>query len=100
EAFYKTFKVPPDQTVGRLIYELGNHQWDIPKLRTMLEDILPRNSHFNDFEVVHDFPQIGIRTMLLNGRRLNLENGSPPMVLLSIEDVTERLESRAAFRTS
>jgi two-component system, chemotaxis family, CheB/CheR fusion protein len=100
EAFYKTFKILPGQTEGRLIYELGNHQWDIPKLRTMLEEILPRNSFFNDFEVAHDFPQIGRRAMLLNARRLNLEDGAPPMILLSIEDVTERLESRAALHES
>ncbi len=100
EAFYKTFKVPADQTEGCLIYELGNHQWDIPKLRIMLEDVLPRNSFFDDFEVARDFPQIGKRTMMLNARRLNLEDGSPPMILLSIEDVTERLESRAALRES
>jgi two-component system CheB/CheR fusion protein len=56
EAFYKTFQTTPGQTEGRLIYELGNHQWDIPGLRTLLEDILPRNSIFNDFEVMHDFP--------------------------------------------
>ena len=100
EAFYKTFKVRQDQTEGCLIYELGNHQWDIPKLRTMLEEILPRNSFFDDFEVTHDFPQIGKRTMLLNARRLNLEDGAPPLILLSIEDVSERLESRAALRES
>jgi two-component system CheB/CheR fusion protein len=100
EAFYKTFKVAPDQIEGCLIYELGNHQWDIPKLRAMLEEILPRNSFFDDFEVTHDFPRIGKRTMLLNARRLNLEDGLPPLILLSIEDVTERLESRAALRES
>ena len=100
EAFYKAFKVARDQTEGCLIYELGNHQWDIPKLRTMLEDILPRNSFFDDFEVTHDFPHIGRRTMLLNARRLNLEDGTPPMILLSIEDMTERIESRAALRES
>ncbi len=100
EAFYKTFKVPADKTEGRLIYELGNHQWNIPKLRAMLEEILPRNSFFNDFEVTHSFPEIGSRTMMLNARRLNLDDGSPAMILLSIEDVTERLESRAALRES
>ncbi len=100
EAFFKTFKVPLDHTEGRLIYELGNHQWDIPKLRAMLEEILPRNSFFNDFEVTHTFPEIGRRTMMLNARRLNLDDGSPAMILLSIEDVTERLESRAALRES
>ncbi len=100
DAFYRTFKVTREQTAGRLIYELGNQQWDIPKLRSLLEDVLPRNSFFDDFEMTHNFPQIGRRTMILNARRLNLEDGLPPMILLSIEDVTERLESRAALRTS
>jgi two-component system, chemotaxis family, CheB/CheR fusion protein len=90
EAFYKTFKTTPDQTEGRLIYDLGNQQWNIPKLRMFLEEILPRNSFFNDFEVTHDFPQIGPRTMLLNARRLELDDGTPEMILLVIEDVTER----------
>ena len=90
EAFYKTFKTTPDQTEGRLIYDLGNQQWNIPKLRPWLEDILPRNSFFNDFEITHDFPHIGRRTMLLNGRQLELDDGAPPMILLAIEDVTER----------
>ncbi|HEX9663447.1 MAG TPA: PAS domain-containing protein [Candidatus Binatia bacterium] len=96
EAFYKTFKTTPDQTEGRLIYDLGNPQWNIPKLRMFLEDILPRNSFFNDFEVTHDFPQIGRRTMLLNARRLDLDDGAPQMVLLAIEDVTERQRAEAA----
>jgi len=62
EAFYNTFKTTPDQTEGRLIYELGNRQWDIPKLRVFLEEIVPRNGIITDFEVEHDFPQIGRRT--------------------------------------
>ena len=90
EAFYKTFKTTPDQTEGRLIYDLGDQQWNIPKLRMLLEDILPRNSFFDDFQVTHDFPQIRRRTMLLNARRLEVEYGAPQMILLAIEDVTER----------
>jgi two-component system, chemotaxis family, CheB/CheR fusion protein len=90
EAFYKAFKTMPDETQGRLIYDLGDQQWNIPKLRTWLEDILPRNSFFDALEVTHDFPQIGRRTMLLNARRLELEDGAPQMILLAIEDVTER----------
>ncbi|HEY6404357.1 MAG TPA: PAS domain S-box protein, partial [Blastocatellia bacterium] len=90
EGFYKTFKTTPDQTEGRLIYDLGDQQWNIPKLRILLEDILPRNSFFNDFEVTHDFPHVGRRTMLLNARRLELDDGSAQMILLAIEDVTER----------
>jgi two-component system, chemotaxis family, CheB/CheR fusion protein len=90
EAFYKTFKTTPDQTQGRLIYDLGDQQWNIPKLRMLLEDILPRKSFFDDLEVTHDFRQIGRRTMMLNARRLELDDGAPQMILLAIEDVTER----------
>jgi two-component system CheB/CheR fusion protein len=98
EAFYKTFKVTPKQTEGRLINELGNRQWAIPKLRMLLEDILPRNSFFNEFEVTHDFPEIGSRTMLLNARRLDLDGGgTSPMILLAFEDVTERQRGEAAY---
>jgi hypothetical protein len=59
DAFYKTFQTTADQTQGRLIYEVGNRQWDIPKLRILLEEILPRNNFFNDFEVKHNFERIG-----------------------------------------
>src|SRR5437762_5073735 len=64
-AFYQTFQVSPEETEGRLIYELGNGQWDIPALRTLLEDIIPQSSVFNDYELEHDFPTIGRRVMLL-----------------------------------
>src|SRR5215216_6621319 len=60
-AFYETFHVSPEETEERLIYELGNGQWDIPDLRTLLEDIVPRSSAFDDFELEHDFPAIGRR---------------------------------------
>jgi PAS domain-containing protein len=65
QAFYDTFKVSPTESEGQLIYELGNQQWDLPKLRQLLEEILPRNSFFNNFEVRHHFERIGRRTMLL-----------------------------------
>jgi PAS domain S-box-containing protein len=83
-AFYRTFAVDPDETEGRLIYELGNGQWDIPRLRPLLQDILPNENEFDDFEVEHDFEQIGRRTMLLNARRLDHEH----LILLVIRDVT------------
>src|SRR5476649_1973177 len=60
-AFYQTFHVSPEETEGRLIYELGNGQWDIPDLRTLLEDIAPKSSFFDDFQLEHDFPGIGRR---------------------------------------
>jgi len=89
-SFYQTFQVSPEETENRLIYELGNHQWDIPKLRELLEDILPRNEQFHDFEVEHDFPNIGRRTMLINARRLRQREPATELILLAIEDITER----------
>jgi two-component system CheB/CheR fusion protein len=100
DAFYKTFKVTPDVTEGRLIYDLGNHQWDIPKLRQLLEEIIPRNSFFNDYEVTHEFQIIGKRTMLLNARPLNNPERGTERVLLGIDDVTDQLEARAALKAS
>jgi PAS domain S-box-containing protein len=100
QAFYKTFKTTPDQAEGASIYELGNRQWNIPQLRMFLEEILPRNSFFNDFEVTHDFPQLGRRTMLLNGRTLDQQPGTPALILLTIEDVTERQRADERVRIS
>ncbi|MGZ4808470.1 MAG: response regulator [Thermoanaerobaculia bacterium] len=88
-AFYQTFRVSAAETEGRPIYELGNGQWDIPDLRTLLEDIVPRSSVFNDFVLEHDFPDIGQRVMLLNARKLHAE-----LVLLAMEDVTEQRRSQ------
>ena len=100
EAFYSTFKVSPTESEGHLIYELGNRQWQIPQLRQLLEDILPRNSFFNHFEVTHDFEGIGRRTMLLNARRLEDTGGGPARILLGIQDVTEVLQFQIAARES
>ncbi len=86
KSFYRDFKVSHKETLGRLIYDLGNRQWDIPKLRKLLEDILPKKKVFNDYEIKHDFETIGPKTMLLNARRLD----NVQMILLAIEDVTER----------
>jgi PAS domain-containing protein len=69
-SFYEVFKVKPEETVGQLIYDLGNKQWDIPKLRELLEDILPKKTTFDDYEVEHNFSTIGRRVMLLNARRI------------------------------
>jgi two-component system CheB/CheR fusion protein len=99
DAFYETFKVTPDETEGRLIYDLGNRQWDIPGLRQLLEDIIPRKNFFNNFEVVHEFQTIGKRIMVLNARRLDNPDGGPERILLGIDDVTERLGA-AALRES
>ena len=98
EAFYKTFKVTPVKTEGRLIYELGDGQWNIPKLRDLLEDVLPRNSSFEDFEITHDFATIGRRTMLLDARKLSDTESRPARILLGIQDITEVLQFQTAAR--
>ena len=88
-AFYQTFEVTAEETERRLIYELGNGQWDIPDLRVLLEDILPMSSVFNDYELEHEFPSIGRRIMLLNARQLR-QGGHAELLVLAMEDVTER----------
>ena len=89
-SFYRTFKVKPEETEGILIYDLGNRQWNIPKLRELLEDILPENTIFNDFEVEHKFETIGRKIMHLNARRIYRKSNQTQLILLAIEDVTER----------
>ena len=84
-SFYRDFQVTPEQTVGRQIYGLGNGQWDIPALRKRLESILPSDGSFENYEVVHVFPSIGHRKMLLNARRIVTKAGEAQMILLSIE---------------
>ena len=96
-AFYETFHVSSKETEGQLIYELGNGQWDIPALRTLLEDVIPTSSVFNDFELEHTFPNIGRRVMLLNGRKLRAGSHAA-IIVLAMEDVTERRQVEADFR--
>jgi PAS domain S-box-containing protein len=88
--FYRTFKVTPGETIGTFIYDLGNKQWDIPKLRELLEEILPEKQAFDDFEVAHDFQDIGHKIMLLNAHELYRKDIGAKMILLAIEDITER----------
>src|SRR5436305_1874594 len=95
-AFYQTFQVSPEETENRLIYELGNGQWDIPSLRTLLEDIVPKSSVFNDFELEHTFPAIGRRVMLLNARRLEAGHHGE-LLVLAMEDVTARKRAEEAL---
>jgi PAS domain S-box-containing protein len=89
-SFYEVFKVKPEETVGQLIYDLGNKQWDIPKLRELLETILPQKATFDNYEVEHDFATIGSRIMLLNARQIQRVLGKERIILLAIEDITER----------
>ena len=89
-SFYKTFMVSKEETENKLIYNIGGHQWDIPELRKLLEEIIPRDSRFNDFEMEYEFPRIGYRKMMLNARRIHQEERDKEMILLAIEDITER----------
>lgn len=86
KAFYRAFKVNPKETEGCFIYDLGNRQWNIPRLRLLLENILPKQATFNNYEIEHNFESIGPKTMLLNGRRLSHMH----MILVTINDITER----------
>src|SRR5204862_7214179 len=95
-AFYHTFHVTLEETENRLIYELGNGQWDIPALRTLLEDIVPKSSVFSDFELEHSFPIIGRRVMLLNARKLQAGRHGE-LLVLAMEDVTARKRAEEAL---
>ena len=88
KSFYKTFHVSAEDTEGRQIYDLGNGEWNIPTLRTLLEEIIPKNNSIKDFEVEHEFQAIGQKTMLLNASRIR--HREEELVLLAIEDITER----------
>ena len=89
-SFYRSFKVTPETSENTLLFDLGNGQWEIPKLRELLEKVLPKSTTIEDFEVEHNFPDIGQKTMLMNARRIQTETGATQMILLAIDDITER----------
>jgi PAS domain S-box-containing protein len=89
-SFYQNFHVTSEETQGQFVYDLGNRQWDIPRLRILLEEVLPQSNVFQDFEVDHDFPAIGRKIMLLNARRIRKPGNDSELILLAIEDITER----------
>ena len=99
-SFYEMFHVRPEATEGRFVYSIGDHAWDIPALRKLLQEIVPQNSHFNDYEVDHEFPAIGRRRMLLNARRIYREGKGTDRILLAIEDITERRQMEEALKVS
>lgn len=88
KAFYKFFKVGPEETRSKLVYEIGNHQRDIPPLRKLLEKIIPKNRLIENFEVEHVFESIGHKKMLLNARRIDQGEGKPYLILIAFEDKT------------
>jgi len=89
--FYSVFQVTEKETEGSLVYKLGNGQWNIPRLRILLEDILPKNTHFEDFKVEHNFPKIGIKIMMLNARQIFTVDQKRPVMLLAMEDITKQV---------
>ncbi|MFN0131547.1 MAG: PAS domain S-box protein [Phycisphaerales bacterium] len=100
-SFYDRFRVAPEQTEGRFVYELGDGEWDIPRLRELLEEVLPRNHSFEDFEVEHDFPrELGRKVLLLNARRILRQGNHSELILLAIEDITERRRAEQALHDS
>jgi len=100
QSFYDLFKVTPEETLGNLIYDLGNRQWDIPKLRALLEEIIPKHNKFDNYEVEHEFLDIGHKIMLLNARRLIEEESGSQKILLAIEDITERSQLETLLKDS
>ncbi len=100
ESFYENFHVTKEETQGQFVYDLGNRQWDIPALRTLLEEVLSQNHVFQDFVVEHDFPTLGRKTMLLNARRIHQPGNHSQLILLAIDDVTEGLEIEELHRES
>jgi PAS domain S-box-containing protein len=99
-AFYQTFHAEKGKTEGRLIYDLGNGQWNIPSLRTVLDEVLSNHHPVHDFDVEHNFPAIGQKTMLLNACRFQSVDSQPDLILLAIEDVTERKQAEVAVQIS
>ena len=89
-SFYSAFKVSPHDTQGRLLYALGDGQWDIPRLRVLLEQIIPEHGVMEGYEVEYVFPDLGHRTMCLNAREVFSEGSADTTILLGIEDITER----------
>lgn len=100
QSFYTTFRGKPEEILNNFLYDLGSGEWDIPPLRRLLEEVLARERTIEEYEVEHDFPLIGHKVMLLNARRVCLRDSTQPLILLAIEDVTERRRAEAALRHS
>jgi light-regulated signal transduction histidine kinase (bacteriophytochrome) len=97
-AFYETFQLAPEVTLGQYLFDLGNGQWNIPRLREFLEEIIPKNGSLFDFEVAHDFQDIGRRIMLINARQVFSKGGEPKGICVSIQDVSEVRRARETMQ--
>jgi len=92
KTFYMVFLTTCEETEGKLVYQLGNGQWNIPKLKVLLEDILLKNIYFDEFKVEHDFPKIGHKIMVLNARRIYTTDKKTEIMLLAMEDITKQAQ--------
>ena len=99
-AFYQTFDTTKEETENRFLYDLGNGQWNVPRLQTLLEEVLSNSHPVHDFEMEHDFPAIGKKIMLLNASRVQSVDSQPDLILLAIEDISERKQAETALRQS
>jgi two-component system CheB/CheR fusion protein len=98
--FYEAFQTTREETEQRLIWDLGNGQWNIPRLRELLENVLPAHSTFRDFEVTHEFDHVGRKVMLLNASEIFNPNAQARTILLAIEDATDRKEAEEALKAT
>jgi PAS domain S-box-containing protein len=95
-SFYKTFCVTREETEGKLIYDIGNGQWAIPQLKTFLENIIPKKNDVDDYEVNHEFDHLGEKAMLLNAREVIRQDNRKKVILLAIEDITQKKQLEKA----
>ncbi|MEX2485276.1 MAG: chemotaxis protein CheB, partial [Brumimicrobium sp.] len=93
-AFYRVFKFEGEEVKNSLIYELGKNEWEIPKLRSLLTDIIHKKSVVNDYEITHTFKGLGVVIMLINARKVITDHESKELLLLSIEDITEKVQEK------
>jgi len=100
KGFYQTFHVTPEETEGLYLYELGNRQWDIPELRKNLKMVQTKDIPFTNFEVTHNFPGIGTKSMLLNAHKFPTREGAESMIMLAIRDLTDRKQMEDTLRNS
>jgi two-component system CheB/CheR fusion protein len=98
-AFYKTFHLREEETEGRLVYDLCDRQWNIPKLRQLLEEIVPKNTLVHGYQITHTFPDIGEKVMLFNARKIIQKSHGQELILLAIEDITEHSQAQKMLAT-
>jgi len=98
KGFYQTFQVTPEETEGVFLYELGNRQWDIPDFRKQLKMVQTRDIPISNFEVSHNFPGIGTKSMLLNAQKFPMKEGNESMILLAVSDITARKRMEETLR--